>query len=147
MLVDIGGGSTAMTWLLGGRVPASLSLPWGPQRLADALATADPPSPEDLKRVRKFIRRVLKKARKQLPEAWPHPGVLLGTSGTLQELAKLTGSETGFTREQLLRCKRKLWRTGTQGRIEQLGIEPKRAGALHVGASWVRPACCRPGYR
>jgi exopolyphosphatase / guanosine-5'-triphosphate,3'-diphosphate pyrophosphatase len=137
VLVDIGGGSTTMTWLKGGRVPASLALPWGPQLLADALTAADPPNPEDLKRVQKFIRRIFKNARKQLPEALPHPGLLLGTSGTLQELAKHAGSEAGFTREQLLRFKRKLWRTGTQGRIEQLGVDPKRADALHIGASWV----------
>ncbi len=137
VLVAMGGSSTELTWTVAGRVPASLSLPWGSQRLADALATADPPTPEDLKRVRKFIRKILKKARKQLPENMPQPVVLMGTSGTLLELAERAGAEAAFTREQLLRCKRKLWRTSAQGRMEQLGVDPKRADVLHVGASWV----------
>jgi exopolyphosphatase/guanosine-5'-triphosphate,3'-diphosphate pyrophosphatase len=137
VLVDIGGGSTELTWAVGERVPASLSLPWGLQRLADALSTADPPTSEDLKRVQKSIRKILKKARKQLPDSLPQPGLILGTSGTLLDLADHAGAENAFTREQLLRFKRKLWRTDVQGRIGQLEVDPRRADTLHVGASWV----------
>ena len=43
-LVDIGGGSTELTWVQAGRVAASISLPWGLQRIADAAQTSNPPS-------------------------------------------------------------------------------------------------------
>ena len=49
-LVDIGGGSTELTWVQAGRVAASISLPWGLQRLADAAQTSDPPTGHDLRR-------------------------------------------------------------------------------------------------
>jgi exopolyphosphatase / guanosine-5'-triphosphate,3'-diphosphate pyrophosphatase len=136
VLVDIGGGSTEITWILGERVPASTSLPWGLQRLSDAVGTTNPPTPEDLKRLRKFIRKILKKARKTLPEGLPPAKIIIGTSGTLMDLAKGASSDSTFSLEQLLRFKRRLWRASAQERIEQLGVDPKRAEVLHVGATW-----------
>jgi exopolyphosphatase/guanosine-5'-triphosphate,3'-diphosphate pyrophosphatase len=136
VLVDIGGGSTELTWIMGERVPASTSLPWGLQRLADAVPTANPPGPEDLKRLRKFIRKVLKKARKTLPEDLPSARIIIGTSGTLMELAKGAGGDSIFTLEQLMRFKRKLWHATAQQRMELLGVDPKRAEVLHIGATW-----------
>lgn len=136
-LMDIGGGSTELTWLEAGRAVATLSLPWGLQRLADALPTANPPTAEDLQRVRKFLRKVLKKASKGLPADLPRPEVILATSGTLLDLASGAGGQGSFDTEQLLKFKRKLWKTSSQDRVTQLGVDPKRAEVLHVGASWV----------
>jgi exopolyphosphatase/guanosine-5'-triphosphate,3'-diphosphate pyrophosphatase len=136
VLMDIGGGSTELTWVHGERVPASISLPWGLQRLADAVPTANPPTPEDLARLGKFIRKALKKAGKALPKDLPKASLVLATSGTLLDLAKGSSGESAFTREQLVRFERKLWRMGAQQRIESLGVDPKRAEVLHVGATW-----------
>ncbi len=135
-LVDVGGGSTELTWVLGGRVAASISLPWGLQRLADAAQTANPPTAHDLKRLRKLIRRILKKARKDLPSELPEPALILGTSGTLEDLAKGAAAGQAFTAEQLRDFTLKLWRADTQQRVERLGVDPKRAEVLHVGAIW-----------
>lgn len=135
VLVDIGGGSTELTWVQGEKVHASLSLPWGLQRLADAAPTANPPLPEDLKRLKKFIRKVLKRAAKELPDDLPLAPLILGTSGTLQDLARGSRDGQGFSRAELLRFHRKLWRGTAQQRVE-LGVDPKRAEVLHVGASW-----------
>jgi len=120
----------------GGRVAASISLPWGLQRLADAAQTGDPPTAHDLKRLRKMIRRILKKARKDLPTELPEPTLLLGTSGTLEDLARGSDDGRGFTLEQLRAYALKLWRTDAHQRTERLGVDPKRAEALHVGAIW-----------
>ncbi|MBK8793392.1 MAG: Ppx/GppA family phosphatase [Holophaga sp.] len=136
VLVDIGGGSTELTWVHGERVPASISLPWGLQRLADAVPTANPPTPDDMARLGKFIRKVLKKAMKALPKDLPPASIVLGTSGTLLDLAKGTGETSAFSREQLLRFERKLWRCTAQERVTNLGVDPKRAEVLHVGATW-----------
>ena len=68
VLVDIGGGSTELTWLVGGpghrlRVPGL-----GPPAAGGRRAHLRPaPARGQLVRLRKFIRKVLKKARKALP--------------------------------------------------------------------------------
>jgi len=136
VLMDIGGGSTELTWLVAGRPVASVSLPWGLQRLADAVPTGERPVPGDLVRVRKFIRRILKKAGKNLPADLPAARLVLGTSGTLLDLAKGASGQDSFDLAGLLRFKRKLWKASPQERIAQLGVDPKRAEVLHVGASW-----------
>lgn len=135
-LVDIGGGSTELTWVQGGRVAASISLPWGLQRLADAAQTSNPPSAHDLKRLRKMIRKILKKARKDLPTELPEPTLALGTSGTLEDLAKGAGDGRAFSADQIRAYALKLWRTDAQQRVDRLGVDPKRAEVLHVGAIW-----------
>ncbi len=135
-LVDIGGGSTELTWVTGGRVEASLSIPWGLQRLADAAGTSDPPTAQDLKRLRKTIRRILKKARKRLPADLSQVSLVLGTSGTLEDLARGAGGGYACELAQLRAFALKLWRTDAQGRVARLGVDPKRAEALHVGATW-----------
>jgi len=134
--VDIGGGSTELTWVQGGRVAASISLPWGLQRLADAAQTANPPTAADLKQLRKMIRRILKKARKDLPSELPEPTLILGTSGTLEDLARGAATGQAFTVEQLRDFAMKLWRVDSLHRTERLGVDPKRAEVLHVGAIW-----------
>jgi len=136
VLMDIGGGSTELTWIDAGRAVATLSLPWGLQRLADAVPTSTPPLPEELVRLRKFIRKVLKKAGKTLSGELPRARLVLGTSGTLLDLAKGASGQGSFDLEQLLRFKRKLWKATPQERVAQLGVDPKRAEVLHVGASW-----------
>jgi len=135
-LVDIGGGSTELTWVQAGRVVASISLPWGLQRLADAAQTSNPPTAPDLKRLRKMIRRILKKARKDLPTELPEPTLILGTSGTLEDLARGAAGGQAFTASQLRTFALKLWRTDAQQRIDRLGVDSKRAEVLHVGAIW-----------
>jgi exopolyphosphatase/guanosine-5'-triphosphate,3'-diphosphate pyrophosphatase len=135
-LVDIGGGSTEITWVLQGRAAASLSMPWGIQRLADAVAGSNPPTPADFQRVERMIRKIIRKARKSLPKDLPAPELVLGTAGTLLDLAKGASGEPSFDFNQLHRFQRKLWRTEAQARTEKLGVDPKRAEILHIGASW-----------
>lgn len=136
VLMDIGGGSTELTWIVAGRAVASVSLPWGLQRLADAVPTSNPPLPAELARLRKFIRKVLKKAGKALPADLPAAAVVLGTSGTLLDLAKGASGQGSFDLDQLFRFKRKLWKLSAQDRVASLGVDPKRAEVLHVGATW-----------
>jgi exopolyphosphatase/guanosine-5'-triphosphate,3'-diphosphate pyrophosphatase len=135
-LMDIGGGSTEITWVLQGQAVASLSMPWGIQRIADAVGTENPPTPRDFQRVERFIRKVIRKARKTLPKDLPAPELVLGTAGTLLDLAAGASGESAFDRGQLHRFQRKLWRTEALARIDKLGVDPKRAEVLHVGASW-----------
>ncbi len=136
VLVDIGGGSTEITWHAGGGLKASTSIPWGTQRLADAVPCSNPPSPENHRALRRLIRKELKKAGKELPKNLPEPFLILGTSGTLESLARGASGDTAFTVEQLEVFEKKLWRESASGRIDRLGVEPKRGDNLHVGATW-----------
>jgi exopolyphosphatase/guanosine-5'-triphosphate,3'-diphosphate pyrophosphatase len=135
-LVDIGGGSTELTWVQAGRVAACISLPWGLQRIADAAQTSDPPTAGDLKRLRRMIRKILKKARRDLPSELPEPTLILGTSGTLEDLAKGAAQGSTLTLAQLRTYALKLWRCDAEARVARLGVDPKRAEVLHVGAVW-----------
>ena len=134
-LMDIGGGSTELTWVADGRVLASISIPLGLQRLAEASPTADPPTPGDLKALRRFIRKALKRARKGLPPDLPKPGLVLATSGTLEDLGRGAAGGSRFGTRQLRAFRKKLWATDAAGRL-RLGVQPKRAEVLHVGAAW-----------
>jgi len=136
VLMDIGGGSTELTWISSGRALATMSLPWGLQRVADAVPTSSPATPEELARLRKFIRKILKKAGKALPETLPKVRLVLGTSGTLMDLAKGASGQAEFDLEQLVRFKRKLWKSRPEERVALLGVDPKRSEVLHTGASW-----------
>jgi exopolyphosphatase/guanosine-5'-triphosphate,3'-diphosphate pyrophosphatase len=119
-----------------GRAVATLSLPWGLQRLADAVPTSNLPQAQELVRLRKFIRKILKKAGKALPADLPAARIALGTSGTLLDLAKGASGQASFDLEQLLRFKRRLWKASPQQRVADLGVDPRRADVIHVGASW-----------
>ncbi len=136
VLIDIGGGSTEMTWVSLGHIEASISIPWGLQRLADATATADLPTAKDLKTANALIRKALKKARKSLPKNLPEARLVLGTSGTLEDLGRGASGAYIFTAQQLRPFRQKLWRNNSKSRMEKLGVDPKRAEVLHVGASW-----------
>ena len=61
---------------------------------------------------------------------------MLGTSGTLLDLAKGASGQGSFDLPALLRFKRRLWKASAQERVEALGVDPRRAEVLHVGASW-----------
>jgi exopolyphosphatase/guanosine-5'-triphosphate,3'-diphosphate pyrophosphatase len=79
---------------------------------------------------------VLKKAGKALPPDLPAARLVLGTSGTLLDLAKGASGQSSFDLAELLRFKRRLWKASPQDRVALLGVDPKRAEVLHVGASW-----------
>ena len=137
VLLNLGESNTRLTWIQGEMAVANTTLPWGFQSLADNMPTADPPTPEDLKHLNKFLRKGIKKACKGLPEGLPKAEIILGTSETLRELALGCGGDPAFTRKQLLHFKRDLWRVGAQGRIHGHGVSPSQAEVSHVAASLI----------
>ena len=136
-LVDIGGASTELTWVEDGRVRASCSVPWGLQRLADSFGTVDPPEPKDYERTRKAMRGFLREAGRALPEKLPKAAWVLGTSGTLEDLARAAGGADTATKGQITTLRAKLWGCTAKQRIAKLeSLTPQRASALHLGALW-----------
>jgi exopolyphosphatase/guanosine-5'-triphosphate,3'-diphosphate pyrophosphatase len=137
VLVDIGGASTELTWVEDGRVRASCSIPWGLQRLADACLTEDPPALRDYERTRKAMRGLLKAAERSLPEGLPPATWALGTSGTLEDLAKAAADSDIATRGQLRALRVRLWDCSAKRRCARLStVPPRRAAVLHIGALW-----------
>lgn len=136
-LVDIGGASTELTWVEDGRVLASCSVPWGLQRLADAFPGDDPPTLKDYERARKAMRGFLREAARALPDNLPGASWVLGTSGTLEDLARAGGGGDIATRTQIKALRVKLWDSTAKRRAVRLeGVAPRRAEVLHMGALW-----------
>ena len=137
VLVDIGGASTELTWVEGGRVVASCSIPWGLQRLADAFPAADPPQPKDYARIRKGMRGFLREAERLLPKRLPEAAWVFGTSGTLEDLAKAASGGEVAAMGQLRALRAALWEAPAKRRCARLStVPPRRAAILHIGALW-----------
>lgn len=86
MLVDLGGGSCEVTVSDGGRIRSMVSLPLGAVRLQQEFLPTDPPSKEDVARLKQYIDRELKKAQRKI--GTPRVGLVIATSGTAAALAE-----------------------------------------------------------
>jgi exopolyphosphatase/guanosine-5'-triphosphate,3'-diphosphate pyrophosphatase len=85
-LFDVGGGSMQITRFVRRRLVTSISLPLGALRLSEHFLSSDPPGRRQLKRLRDHVQRHLAKAGvKRLPKG----DRLIGTGGTLRNLAKI----------------------------------------------------------
>ncbi len=86
LLIDLGGGSCEVTVSDKGRVQQMVSLPLGAVRLQQEFLQNDPPTSEDLGRLRQYIERELERGEKTLGK--PKPALVIATSGTASALAE-----------------------------------------------------------
>jgi exopolyphosphatase/guanosine-5'-triphosphate,3'-diphosphate pyrophosphatase len=86
LLFDVGGGSAQITRFARRRLGKGVSLPFGALRLSEKFLESDPPSSKQLRRLRDHVRSHLAKAR--VPRL-PSGDRLVGTGGTLRNLAKI----------------------------------------------------------
>src|ERR1700712_5193803 len=86
LLIDLGGGSCEVTVSEGGRIKEMVSLPLGAVRLQQEFLRSDPPTKEDVARLRKHIERELRRAERKL--GMPKVGLVIATSGTAAALAE-----------------------------------------------------------
>ena len=86
LLVDLGGGSCEVTFSDHGRIQNMVSLPLGAVRLQQEFLQTDPPSKDDVARLRKFIDRELRRTERKLGH--PRVGLVIATSGTAAALAE-----------------------------------------------------------
>jgi exopolyphosphatase/guanosine-5'-triphosphate,3'-diphosphate pyrophosphatase len=89
LLIDLGGGSCEVTFSDGGRIKSMVSMPLGAVRLQEEFLQTDPPSKEDVARLKQFIDRELRRAEKKL--GTPRVGLVVATSGTAAALAEASG--------------------------------------------------------
>jgi exopolyphosphatase/guanosine-5'-triphosphate,3'-diphosphate pyrophosphatase len=93
VMFDLGGGSLQIAGFRKRRIGRQWSLPLGALRLSDAFLSSDPPSPKDRRRLTAHVRRSLE----QIPlPALGARGWLVGTGGTVRNLAKIDQRQRGY---------------------------------------------------
>ncbi len=98
LLIDLGGGSCEVTLSDQGRMKEMVSLPLGAVRLQQEFLHADPPTKEEIARLKQFIDRELKKAERKL--GTPRVSLVIATSGTA---AALTEAGVALTKKMAVR--------------------------------------------
>ena len=86
MLFDMGGGSMQVSHFSKRRLDRVASLPLGALRLSEQFLESDPPKSKEIRRLRKHVLKHLAKAKVGKLARGEH---LLGTGGTLRNLAKI----------------------------------------------------------
>ena len=86
LLIDLGGGSCEITLSVSGRIQELVSVPLGAVRLQQEFLRTDPPSKQDVGRLRQFIDRELARVERKLGK--PKVDLVLATSGTAAALAE-----------------------------------------------------------
>ncbi len=134
-LVDIGGGSTEISVCRDSKILASESFPLGVARLQQIFLRAIPPEQgkESIKHLRGHIRTILRATIKN--EDWPKAKHMIGSSGTVRALARMSRRNTG--KEISQRWLEKLIRTIAPLDLEEIralpGMDPKRADLMLAG--------------
>jgi len=92
-LFDLGGGSLQVARFRGRRLLGAVSVPLGALRLSDAFLRSDPPTAREMRRLREHAREVLDSAGLR---ALSRGEELVGTGGTLRNLAKIDQRRSGY---------------------------------------------------
>ena len=92
-LFDLGGGSLQVARFRGRRLLGAFSVPLGALRVSDAFLKSDPPTPREMRRLREHARKVLDAAGLRPLSRGEE---LVGTGGTLRNLAKIDQRASGY---------------------------------------------------
>jgi len=92
-LFDLGGGSLQVGRFRGRRLLGAVSVPLGALRVSDTFLKSDPPTPREVRRLREHAREVLDAAGLK---ALGRDEELVGTGGTLRNLAKIDQRASGY---------------------------------------------------
>ena len=95
---DVGGGSMQICLFRARRLGGAWSFPLGSLRLSDAFLSSDPPSQRELNRLVEHVQDTLAQARL---ERLPAGAALVGTGGTVRNLAKIDQRRRGYPMARL----------------------------------------------
>ena len=143
LMVDIGGGSVQLVVGNKEKILDVATAPLGALRLAETFVAHDPPTPRELDRLRRHIRKTLRDALETALRL--EPVRVYGSSGSIHALAHIAHAlETGhgldhinghvLTREALADLTRRLQRMSLDEREHLPGIDAKRAEIIIPGA-------------
>ena len=91
LMVDIGGGSLEIAAGIDEEPDVAISLPLGAARLTRDWLTGDPPSPEEVRRLRRHVRAEIAKRAAEVTRTGP-PDRAVATSKTFRQLARIAGA-------------------------------------------------------
>ncbi|MGH9503755.1 MAG: Ppx/GppA phosphatase family protein [Terriglobales bacterium] len=140
LMIDLGGGSCELTISSKGHIRDTVSLPLGAVRLTNEFLHHDPPRKSELRRLRGFVEREIRRIADRI--AGSRPKIVIATSGTAASLAavchglyKTKGSRsTAVSRAQMRRIAKMLARLPLADRKKLSGVGPRRAEIVIAGA-------------
>jgi exopolyphosphatase / guanosine-5'-triphosphate,3'-diphosphate pyrophosphatase len=141
LLIDVGGGSCEITLSERKRIQETVSLPLGAVRLTKEFLPGDPPSEDELGRLKQFIARELRKAERRFGPL--RVSRVIATSGTAAALAEASQAtrkngapkSTPLTQTRdVRRLTTKLTKMTNAQRSSIPGVGPKRSEIVVAGA-------------
>jgi exopolyphosphatase/guanosine-5'-triphosphate,3'-diphosphate pyrophosphatase len=146
LLIDVGGGSCELSLSERKRIKDTISLPLGAVRLTQEFLTNDPPSAQDIARMKQFIARELRRAERRNIAALVK--TVIATSGTAAALAEASrslskpraakpGTKTDpdlIATSSVRRLESRLTGLNNAARAAVPGIGPRRSEIIVAGA-------------
>ncbi|MEU2929252.1 Ppx/GppA phosphatase family protein [Streptomyces sp. NPDC007251] len=142
LVLDIGGGSLEIAYGMDEEPDTAVSLPLGAGRLTAAWLPGDPPSPEDVRALRRHVRTEIARTVGEFSR-FGAPDHVVATSKTFKQLARIAGAarsaEGLYVQRELKRESLEAWvprlaGMTSQQRAELPGVSEGRAGQLLAGA-------------
>jgi exopolyphosphatase/guanosine-5'-triphosphate,3'-diphosphate pyrophosphatase len=140
LIVDIGGGSVEFVVGDDSHVHMLESRKLGAARMTAQFVHSDPISPEDLRQLRRHYAKELESLCQQIREL--RPAKVIGTSGTLENLASLCGSEANgnghapqtIERPRMEKLLAQLLESRSKDRARIRGLDDQRKDQIVAGA-------------
>lgn len=142
LVLDIGGGSLEIASGVDELPDVAVSLPLGAGRLTRDRLVGSPPSPEQVKAIRKYVRTEVARVVRDVAKVG-EPDLVVGTSKTLRSLARITGAAPNadgpyaqrvLRRDDLVAELTRLAELTAPDLAELPGVSMRRAGQLLAGA-------------
>ena len=156
LMIDLGGGSCELTISTGGRIKETVSLPLGAVRLTHEFLHHDPPQPQEIEKLRKFVTREVDRIAQGIVRA--KIAAVIATSGTAaalfniavgQKLAR-TGRSSLVSRKATQKIADLLAQRSLEQRRTLPGLNARRAEIIIAGATVyaeLMQRCNLPGFR
>jgi exopolyphosphatase/guanosine-5'-triphosphate,3'-diphosphate pyrophosphatase len=157
LLIDVGGGSCEISLSEHKRIKETVSVPLGAVRLTEEFLHSDPPSKEDIARLKQFIARELRKAERRVKPT--RVQTVIATSGTaaaLSEASHLVEKQKSGPKSlvtptlSVRKLTDKLTKMNNDERMAIQGIGPRRSEIVVAGAhvfNELLEAYALPGFR
>jgi exopolyphosphatase / guanosine-5'-triphosphate,3'-diphosphate pyrophosphatase len=142
LVIDIGGGSLEVASGIDEEPDALASLPLGAGRLTRDWLTTDPPSPQEVRRMRKHLRAEIARHMGGMLRHGP-PDQVVGTSKTFRQLARIAGAAPSDEGPYVTRILRhadvaaladRLPKMSQAERVRLPGVSASRVAQLPAGA-------------
>ncbi|CAM5428453.1 Ppx/GppA phosphatase family protein [Streptomyces purpurascens] len=142
LVLDIGGGSLEIAYGIDEEPDAAVSLPLGAGRLTAGWLPGDPPSPDDVRALRRHVRTEIARTVGEFSRIGS-PDHVVATSKTFKQLARIAGAarsaEGPYVQRELKRESLEAWVPRLAGmkeaeRAELPGVSEGRANQLLAGA-------------